>query len=381
MAQDILPPLRLMGAQILRDGALQRRSLAISGARIARGPFAEVDVSGLWVLPGMVDLGYAPLAAPISVARMNPAQIDADVAATGASTAQVLLGWGWQGAAQAPDVTLARLQDLADYRPRMKSHLRAALRAETLMIDAAPRLLDAALRGQVDYVVFADGLEAGFAQYRADPMAFAARALAQGMAPDDLYSRMNALLPRRREVPRSLCQLAEAFDRAGTIYGSHADPDGETREYFGMIGAHVCDNPASRRAAAAAHAMMCPVVLSAPALFDPARASAAEHLVLDGLCDALQSDGGSLIAAFWRLVDMGLSVARAWDMVSANPADILRLPDRGRLDRGMRADVVIIDPESRQVAATISAGRLTYAGPALAGRFDDLPGDQSVAAA
>lgn len=376
MANDILPPLRLMGAQILRDGAFQRRSLAVAGGRIARGPFAEVDVSGYWVLPGMVDLAFRPAAT-----RLHPAQVDADVSSSGATTAFVLQGWGWDGAVHSPDAAMARMQELADYRPRMQAHLRSALRAEALMLDDAPRLLDAAARSLVDYVIFADGLEAAFAQNRADPMGFAARAMGQGIAPDELLARMNALLPRRREVPRSLCQLAEAFDRAGTVYGSHADPDGETREYFGMIGAHVCDNPGSRRAAAAAHAMMCPVVLSATALADPARATAAERLILDGLCDALQSDGGDLLAAFWRVVDLGLAPERAWDMVSAKPADILRLPDRGRLNRGMPADVVIIDPATRTVEATLAAGRLCYAGPILAERFAELPGSAQVAAA
>ena len=52
------PPssLRLTGATVLRDGALQQRSVAFEDGRISKGPLPEVDLSGYLVLPGIVDL-------------------------------------------------------------------------------------------------------------------------------------------------------------------------------------------------------------------------------------------------------------------------------------------------------------------------------------
>ena len=51
-----LPSLRLTGATILRDGALQDRSVAFAEGRITRGPLPEVDLTGYLVLPGIIDL-------------------------------------------------------------------------------------------------------------------------------------------------------------------------------------------------------------------------------------------------------------------------------------------------------------------------------------
>ncbi|MFN5828595.1 MAG: hypothetical protein ACK446_16615 [Rhodobacterales bacterium] len=51
-----LPPLRLTGATILRDGELQRRSLSLADGRLTRGPLPEVNLSGFYSLPGIIDL-------------------------------------------------------------------------------------------------------------------------------------------------------------------------------------------------------------------------------------------------------------------------------------------------------------------------------------
>ncbi len=50
----------------------------------------------------------------------------------------------------------------------------------------------------------------------------------------------------------------------------------------------------------------------------------------------------------------GVDLARAWALVSAHPAEVAGLTDRGRLAPGMRADVLLVDasgdwPEARAV--------------------------------
>lgn len=56
-------------------------------------------------------------------------------------------------------------------------------------------------------------------------------------------------------------------------------------------------------------------------------------------------------------------------MISTKPAEILRLTDRGVIDYGRRADLVVINKETRVVEATICAGRLTYVAGGAAQRF------------
>ena len=65
----------------------------------------------------------------------------------------------------------------------------------------------------------------------------------------------------------------------------------------------------------------------------------------------------------------GMGLAQAWAMISVKPAEILRLPDRGRLDVGLRADLVIVNAQTRAVEATICGGRLVSATGEAAVRF------------
>ena len=45
------------------------------------------------------------------------------------------------------------------------------------------------------------------------------------------------------------------------------------------------------------------------------------------------------------------------------------LADRGAISEGLRADLVLVDPEALRVVATIAGGRIAYLSPAGAARF------------
>jgi alpha-D-ribose 1-methylphosphonate 5-triphosphate diphosphatase len=347
---QLLPPLRLTGATLLRDGVLQPRSLGIAAGRIVRGPLPEVDLSGHLLLPGIVDLaGRAAGDAPQDPEARVRAQ-DQAAAAAGVTTAILIQGWG---CGDPPEAALQLLQARAAQRLSLRVDLRVGLAANLRLTGRAADLIEAVRRHRVPLVGFADPEGAG-----SDHWAAADRA-----------------------VPGHLCTLAEAFDDLGTLYGSFHDPDGETRERFSMIGARIALFPADRRAAAAAHAMMCPVVLSAREL---AAGGVADDLLAQGLCDALASDGAPalLAEAALRLVRTGrLGLRQAWALVSQRPADLARLPDRGRLNPGQRADIAILEARSLTLAGTIARGRLVHATPELARRFDGLTGAAAALAA
>ena len=388
-----LPPLRLTGAQILRDGALQRRSIGLSEGKIARGPLPEVDLTGYLILPGIIDLhgdGFERHilprpSAPFPLA-VGLASADRECAAHGVTTAFFAQGWSWEGGHRSPAAAIALLEAMQAYRPRQLSDLRVQLRAETHLVEAVPQLLDAVRQHKVPYVVFNDHLEEGYAMSRADPTSFAAWARKVGRTAQDMAETLDRARARTREVPRQLCTLAEAFDALGVAYGSHDDPDGETREFYSMIGARIAEFPLSRRAAAAAHAMMNPVVMGAPNVVrgrSQAGNIAAADLIAEGLCDALVSDYHipALPLAAWTLVDKGLcDLPAAWAMISSNPAEILRMPDRGRLDPGLRADLVVVDEATRTIEATICGGRLTYLAGEAGRRFVAQPQALRIAA-
>lgn len=72
---------------------------------------------------------------------------------------------------------------------------------------------------------------------------------------------------------------------------------------------------------------------------------AAEALVRAGLCTVLASDylPASLLASAFALAERGAcSLPEAVQLVSAGPADLLGLADRGRLEPGVRAEIVLV---------------------------------------
>lgn len=388
-----LPPLRFTGATILRDGQLQQRSIGIADGRITRGPLPEVDLSGYLVLPGIIDLhgdGFERHMAPRPSAPFpllaGLASYDREAAAQGITTAYLAQGWSWEGGPRGPDHAEAVMQALDSYRAQALTDLRLQIRAETHLVSATQRLIAAVRRYGIGYVVFNDHLSEGLHMARIAPADFAVWARKIGKTPDELAAAIEAAAAVTKEVPRSLCTLAEAFDETGTLYGSHDDPDGETREFYSMIGAKIAEFPLTRRAAEAAHAMMSPVIMGAPNVVrgrSQAGNISAQALVADGLCDVLVSDYHlpALPLAVWALVDRGvMGLAQAWALVSQRPAEIMRLVDRGRLDAGMRADLVVVDEKTRVIEATISGGRLAYLAGEAARRFLAQPEAMRLAA-
>lgn len=391
--QPHLPPLRLTGATILRDGAMQDRTVAIASGRIDAGPYPAVDLSGYYILPGIIDLHgdaferhIAPRpTAPFPV-TMGLLGADKDAAANGVTTAWLAQSWSWEGGPRSPDFALSVMAALATYRPRALTDLRIQIRYETHELDSADRLLAAVRQYAIDYVVFNNHLDEAIATYAARPHHLETWAKNAGRTGAEMMAVVAKAKARSAEVPRKLCQLAEAFDTLGVTYGSHDDPDGETRESFAMMGARICEFPTSVSAASVAHAVGDPVLMGAPNVVrggSQAGNVAAQALIRAGKCTALVSDYHypALARAAFTLVEQGLrDLPQAWALISANPAQIMRLPDRGVIAPGKRADLVVIDKATQAVECTIVGGRIAYLAGAAAHRFVSLDQQAQIAA-
>ncbi|MEF3049001.1 alpha-D-ribose 1-methylphosphonate 5-triphosphate diphosphatase [Pseudotabrizicola sp. L79] len=369
-----LPPLCLTRARILREGYFSDQPLTLAGGLLTEGGGTEVDLAGYAVLPGIIDLhgdGFEHHVFPRPSAPFplwaGLASYDREAATHGVTTTYLAQGWSWEGGHRGPDHAEALLLALEEHRPKSLIEQRVQLRAETHFIEAADRLMAAVRRFDLGYVVFNDHLEEGLTMSRQQPEAFGLWARKLGVGAETLLARLKAAKACAKAVPRTLCQLADAFEQRGVRFGSHDDPDAETREFFSMIGARIAEFPISRRAAAAARAMGDPVIMGAPNVVRGGSQSgniAAVDLIRDGLCDALVSDYHlpALPLAIWTLVDLGvLDLAKGWQMISTAPARILGLHDRGRIAAGLRADLVVMNEESRQIEAVICGGRLVFA--------------------
>jgi alpha-D-ribose 1-methylphosphonate 5-triphosphate diphosphatase len=94
--------------------------------------------------------------------------------------------------------------------------------------------------------------------------------------------------------------------------------------------------------------------------------ASATDMIARGLCSVLASDyyyPAQLVAAF-RLADIGVApIEKAWPLVSESPARAVGLNDRGRIERGLRADLVLVDPSVAarpRVVAVVVAGRVVH---------------------
>lgn len=376
---QFLPPIRLVGAEVLRDGDMQARSVAIEDGVISKGPLPEVDLRGYLVLPGIIDLAAGPLGPSVSDPVDTLRGLDRAAARCGVTTLWSARDWSWAAGCAAPRLAQDFAKTVAARRGQTGTDLRSRVICEVHMMDTRDHLIETLRAAGVDQVIFTDRLTPLLSQAELYRSEICRQAALAGVTPDQHLQDLRMLAKRAREVPRFLCQLAEAFDRGGVIYGSVGDPDGETRETYSMIGAKLCLKPRVRAAAALARAVGDPVVLAArDVAARPAGASGlcAMTAIRDGHCTALASDGAfdSLAQAAFHLAERGgLGLPEAWNFVSRNPAEIMRLPDRGVIDYGRRADLVVVDAATRRVEATIAAGRLIHLTGEAANRFHGAP--------
>lgn len=402
-----LAQLRLTGARVLRGGGLVAEELAIAEGVVqseAAAALPELALDGHLVLPGIVDLharwldtgqGWPARPLPPRVA-LNEACRQA--ARAGITTAQLSLGWSWEGGASSPEACLATLRAMEETTGARLVDLRAQIRCETHTMDSRDRLLAALRRYRVDSVLLSDSLDAARQQSLLSPEALARQAHAARRSLSQHRAVLEEAHDRRREVPRHLCRLAEGFDLLGLRYGSLRDATGESREYYSQIGARTCALPAQRSAAALALAVGDPLLLSAAEMLRPSlgNRNLARSLVQDiarDLCRAAacpqraknaavqhasrsltalvsEDKPGALVeAAFW-LVEAGLcDLPLAWALLSEQPAQIAGLRDRGRLAAGLRADLLVVNPKRRSIEATFCGGRLAYLSPTMRPRM------------
>ena len=291
------------------------------------------------------------------------------------TTAWLAQSWSWEGGHRGPEAAETLLAAMDHYRDHAVSDLRIQIRCETHTVDTGERLLSAVERHKVDYVVFNNHLEEALYLAREKPNEIALWAQKAGRTPEEHMRLVRAAFDQSPRVPRYLCAMAERFDALGVRYGSHDDPDGDTRERYSVLGARICEFPTARGPAAVAKAVGDHVVMGAPNIVRGGSQAGninAARLVEENLCDVLVSDYHypALAKAAFRMVDDGLcDLPKAWAMISTNAAHIMGLSDRGTLVQGKRADVAIVNAQTHAVEGPICAGRITHLTGEAAHRF------------
>ncbi|MGV6846858.1 MAG: alpha-D-ribose 1-methylphosphonate 5-triphosphate diphosphatase [Marinibacterium sp.] len=380
----MLPACDLVGAEVLRPGGgLIADRLSFADGAIVDGPVGRpVDLRGYLVLPGIVDAhgdGFERHLAPRRGAMTDTAAglipVDAELAANGITTAVLAQFLSWEGGLRGSDFAGRVFAALKAAAPGLLTDILPQLRFETHLLEDYADLPDRLAEWGVGYVVFNDHLpHARLAEGRKPPR-LTGQALKAGRNPDEHFRLLLDLHARTGEVPAALDGLTAQLTAAGIRMGSHDDQTVETRAQWRARGVRISEFPETEVAARAAHEHGDAIVLGAPNVVRGGSHNgnvSAIEMVRAGLCDALASDYHypSPARAARVLATSGIcDPVKAWNLISEGPARVLGLADRGRLTPGLRADLVVMDPASGRIGATVSGGRFSYLAGDVAARF------------
>ncbi len=377
-----IAPLRLTGAQILLEGALQDSAITMADGVITDGPAAEVDLRGYLVLPGIIDLhgdGFERHLSPRPTAPFDKARAlfsaANELAVNGVTTAWFAQSWSWEGGFRSGEATVELLAALAQAKDALLPDVRVQIRLETHVIGAHERVARAVRDYGVDYVVFNNHLPEAVELAQAKPDRFAAWAAQTRRTPAQMLAIVREAEREEPLVPDALRTLAVQLSQYGVSMGSHDDGTPEIRRFFRGIGARICEFPTTHVAAQSARDAGEPVLMGAPNVVRGGSQSgniAAQSLIEAGLCDALVSDYyyPALSQAAFALAQAGvIGLPAAWAMISTTPAQIAGLTDRGSLAKGQRADLVVVNPANHAVEMTICAGRIAHLSGEVARRL------------
>lgn len=373
----------LIGAQVLGPDGLHRDRLSVAGGRIVAEPVGrKISLDGYLVLPGIVDLhgdGFERHVAPRRGAMKQASEgliaAEAELGANGITTAVLAQFVSWEGGLRGLEFAQTVFSALAEVAGTLVTDLRGQARFETHQLDLYDELPRHLENWGVDYIVFNDHLPHKALSEGKQPKGAVSQALRAGRNPERHVETMRAMHAATAQVPAALDGLCAQLAARGVRMGSHDDSTAAQRAAWAARGVSLAEFPETQEAAEAAKNAGGHVILGAPNLVRGGSHKgnvSALDLVVMGLCDALASDyhyPSPRRAALMLWKSGVLDLAGAWRLVSQGPAAVLGLTDRGTLAPGGRADLVILDSNSLNVAACFGQGRVSYMSGAVAERF------------
>jgi alpha-D-ribose 1-methylphosphonate 5-triphosphate diphosphatase len=194
---------------------------------------------------------------------------------------------------------------------------------------------------------------------------------------DHTAEEAEEMIDKRTDVP--MATIRERIDRvverahdAGAVTASHDDENPEEVTRLAESGVDITEYPITLETAERAAAVGMTTAMGAPNLVRGGsqwgNLGTAEGIEA-GVVDALVADyhPPSLLAAVF--VDTGESLPTRVRRASAAPAEAAGFPDRGRIEAGKRADLIVVDREQTPtVTDALVAGQPVYRADATAGR-------------
>ena len=371
--------LRIVDGAVLAGGKLMDVNLHVSAADgliteigSDRSASSTINAENLIVLPGIVDIhgdAFERQMMPRPGVNFSPdlALIDTDrqVIANGITTVFHSVTYSWEPGLRSANNARNMLAAIEALRFQLAADTKFHLRYEIFNLAAEPEVCEWLDGRRIDALAFNDHLPP------ADklPSNFSQMLERSGLNRDDFLMLVEHLRCRGDEVPHSVVRLAERANAAAVPLISHDDASPAARRWFRSLGSRVSEFPMNMETAQEAAVAGDQIVLGAP---NVVRGKShlgwidASEMVSRGLCSILASDYyyPAPLAAAFRLYESGVApLAKAWALICEAPAGAMQLDDRGRIEPGLRADLILVDraiPRSPRVVAVLVAGRIVY---------------------
>ena len=370
------------GIALLPDGSTERTDVGCGPGGIesigcaGRGDI-EVDATGALVLPGLVDIhgdGFERTLMPrpgvfVAVAAAV-AETRSHLLAAGITTAYISVTDGWEPGLRSRDTLrelVAVLRRTAVERPGPM--LRLHVRHERCNTDDIDELVGWITDDSVTLLSYNDHTPGGIAMVGSITESQVQRS---GVDREELQAHRDAAVSRRELGLAQEERLARAAHDAAIPTASHdASSEGDLRRDL-ALGVGIAEFPLSIDVARRYRDAGISILLGAPNLV-----RGHSHLgnlsVRDawnaGVADLICSDYHyqSLLHAPFALTALGASLHDAWHTVSRGPAEAVGLHDRGTIEPGACADLVVVEPPTdscpARVRAVVVDGRLASLAP------------------
>lgn len=371
---------------VLPDRVVEGGALRIEDGKIAEilespAPVNAPRMAGLIAMPGIIDLHGDMLERDVEPrpgarfpVEIGLFELDKRLAASGITTAYAAIAFAWsRDDLRSQESAVMLINGVNKYRPELLVDMRVHARFELGNSGTVPILNGLLEEGQIGLVSVMDHTP-GQGQYKNldKYIGFMQKWLGGGDIIIDpaTVAKMKARMEEQANIPRDWSgveAVAKVARQHGVALAAHDDDTAEKVAHQAQLGFTISEFPVTEEAAHTAKANGLKVIMGAPNAYR--RRSTSDNLsaweaIKAGLVDILATDyfpSAPLHAAF-AVADEGvLPLHEALKLVTQYPAEAVGLTDRGRLEVGLSADIVLVEKgQPHRVRGTIRAGMPIY---------------------
>ena len=410
-------PLRLVGARVILPEAVEESDVWLLNGKVcalgskpspeeitsadstAINPgWTEIDCNGCILAPALVDIhGDAferqLMPRPGVMCPLEAAVLETDrqLASNGIATAYHAVTISWEPGLRSLSMAEHFCETLNLLAQRLTVDNRVQIRWETFAHDPIPfieaqlgaeRLPSLAFNDHTSMAVLHPDIKLQDRPFEQDddfPVADMDRghyrrsmvdsAKRSGMSEEEYINLLKTVWQRRSDVPPAISHLSSLARKVGAPMLSHDDSQTKTRQYYRQLGSRVAEFPMQEEIAEEAKHSGDWVIFGAPNAVRGGShigSPGSQDMIAADQCDILASDYyyPSLLLAIGKLNRENVKpLHELWKLVSQNPAEAMQLTDRGKLQVGQSADLVLLEwPEKGEPRPrlTLSSGRVAY---------------------